>query len=648
LLLLAAFVAATAGCDGDDTTGSGSSSGSSSSGGGQGGQGGSATLPPIVDLMVDTNRDGYPAPWAPPPEHDFTLDSEGEDTWSLDSGAVFLANIDDDNLDGIKDADDAVINDEGEVKDSLDLARIRIRPWPEVPAGATGELRMDPDAFPHVRIFKHVVEGSNDSWELVIGSDGQCTDGANPDCTLVSLTDQEIADGVELGIEAKRYAGTPAATVGGVPWSGIVRLSFSIFEAGSTDPVTTDDVPDGIDVAELRVAPWIMFGNLTATPDELFANTPSLSFINGVEAAIDDYNAQNPETEPDIRFHKINNWQDHWTQDYFQTGFSSLPRPDGAAHGIRVAMPRPWGRSSSNSSLPRVWLQSNHLSPDSSYQQIYLHDHTGTSLDSYGNHDLVPPHDGYPYGRIILGGYGSPQADTTPLPETLDWYDANLVQGPYLMLDTYWLWVGHIDEVFSYVPADTERGWKLLVASPRLARQMLEDWQAQGYGNQIMFQGQQWYNGSNAEITINQVLADSDLAQWNQVAQNEIDSMLAGMVAAVGVAHDEIIEIPFLFDEAAYGYVVAYIPDTINSLVYHDYFVAPDPFGPMINGVDGFKADLEERLGPDNQVGRDGQGMHVFFVDNWDWYHALDGEVHCGTNTEGPPQPDVRWWEVMQ
>ena len=33
------------------------------------------------------------------------------------------------------------------------------------------------------------------------------------------------------------------------------------------------------------------------------------------------------------------------------------------------------------------------------------------------------------------------------------------------------------------------------------------------------------------------------------------------------------------------------------------------------------------------------------FADNWDYYHALDGEVHCGTNPEGAA-PRGKWADV--
>jgi protein-arginine deiminase len=68
----------------------------------------------------------------------------------------------------------------------------------------------------------------------------------------------------------------------------------------------------------------------------------------------------------------------------------------------------------------------------------------------------------------------------------------------------------------------------------------------------------------------------------------------------------------------------------------------------MIGGVDIFKQDLIDRLGsPQNQLGKDGQGLKVNFADDWEVYHILEGEVHCGSNVEASaPFADVRWWET--
>jgi protein-arginine deiminase len=206
--------------------------------------------------------------------------------------------------------------------------------------------------------------------------------------------------------------------------------------------------------------------------------------------------------------------------------------------------------------------------------------------------------------------------------------------------------VGHVDEVFSYVPANTPRGWKLLVGSPRLAKAMLEKASTDGFGAVEMFIGKTWWGGVDAAISIDEVLANVEVMQESQVAQTEIDGMLEDVKEAVGLADDEIIEIPYLFEEDSGG-LVAYNPGTANLLAFGDYVVHADPFGPQVNGADLFKKDLEDRLGtPVNQLGSKGQGLFVNFADDWDLYHVLLGEVHCASNVDGPPPANEKWWEA--
>src|SRR5262249_34909615 len=152
----------------------------------------------------------------------------------------------------------------------------------------------------------------------------------------------------------------------------------------------------------------------------------------------------------------------------------------------------------------------------------YKKDNSGDSFDSHGNHDLLPPYESngkkWPLGRIVHG--------SGILAETRAFYAAQ-IQGPPFVLDSNWLWVGHVDEFLSYVPAATPRGRKLLVASPRLARQMFLDQQTAGNGAVHMFVGKKRYLGEtntqiSAEVSIDDVLGNTSLMKWCQEAQMDI------------------------------------------------------------------------------------------------------------------------------
>ena len=66
-------------------------------------------------------------------------------------------------------------------------------------------------------------------------------------------------------------------------------------------------------------------------------------------------------------------------------------------------------------------------------------------------------------------------------------------------------------------------------------------------------------------------------------------------------------------------------------------FAPPKPHGPVIGGQDIFEAQLVEAFKP--------HGITVHFVEDWDLYHRLDGEVHCGSNTTRVVPDTNPWWE---
>lgn len=615
------FFFAWAGC-GDDSEGTGGSGNSTGEGAGT-----PTKAQFVIDVVVDANRNGV-ADAADPGDQD------AEETWDANSGAMFLPNLDDDDSDGVRDADDAVVN-AGE--DIYDFAGASVTACPECPDGAIGRLQLDEEGAKNVRVF--ALDASLTSWRLLAGETATCTDDV-PQCSPVTsyeLTTEEVRAGLTLAIEGRDVMRDATG------WNGYLDITYSIVDANG-EALTTEANPDGVDKARLRVAPWQLFGNLSPF-DRVWSSNTSPPFVAGVKAG-----AENAGVE----HRTYSNYGDQWTQDFFQTGFFAMPRLDAngnlVTHGMTVANARPWGRNNSDSSLPIAWLNQNYLGPDRATLVVYKTKHSGDSYDSHGNHDLIPAYTNgsasFPLGRILYG--------SGVLKETKAFYEAQGLQSPAMVVDTSWLLVGHVDEYLSYVPAATPRGWKLLIGSPDLARQMLLDAQADGYGSTMLHVGKFWYTNNGtapADISIDDVLADPDLLEASQNAQAAIDDEVAKLQAEIGLSADEIIEMPFLFDEVQYGqtsYNIAYQPGTVNSLVMGDTIVIPKPFGPNIGGVDIFEADLEQRLGTAlNQLGADGQGMDVFFADDWDVYHRLDGEVHCGTNPEAPaPFSSVSWWET--
>jgi len=565
---------------------------------------------PTSALLADTNRDGV---------IDDT-DRPGKAAWSPSGGAIFLANVDDDDSKGANDASDEVVNGPEDLKD---LARINLMPWKAAPATAKGTLTIEgQNADGAVRVFRN----DSDTWSVVDGN----------------FSARDLVSGLHLGIEAKDFVQNTDAT----SWDGYVVLHLIVTDGAKT--VVDDSV-------KLRVAPFIMISNTSALADVWNAapgdkagdqfHAGMMTLAGMVNVMLDD---ATPPSSQGI---------DQWAEDWWQIGVTYMPGPNGTTQMMRVT------QRSAQPDREAGAFAAEQLGPDVGF--IWPHtlgkpngqsDGKGYSLDSFGNHDTLPPYtngaDSYPLGRIINGGNTKHHID----PVVKAFYEAQAAQGPPLLVDTTWLVVGHIDEIMSYVPANTPRGWKLLYASPALAKTMLTTLNTNGNGSAVLFPGKFWLNqqGSQlnvkADITVSALLADTEIMAASDAAAANIAPVLAAIKAAAGLSDDEIIEMPTLFERADYGAgfeYVAHTPGTVNLRALNGAVGIPKPWGPQVGGVDIFEKDLQDRLGTAvNHLGTDGNGLKVVFVEDWDDYHALDGEVHCASTTSINSMPNVKWWEA--
>ncbi|MFO0564724.1 MAG: protein-arginine deiminase family protein [Polyangiaceae bacterium] len=607
------------------------------------GGGGGTTKPPpeIIDVVADTNRDGVVNAEDP-------TDQDREDQFDTTAGSSFIANLDDDDGDQKRDADDEIVNGDA---DKLDLAEFRVTAWPTSPKDGLGVVRIDQEAAESVRIFKQNPDGST---VLVLGSTGACTSAS--DCKYVlehKLTLAETQAGVTFLIEARRFRGmwlaslSPGDDAKKNTWTGNVDISYSI-ERETGERYTTKDVPDGFDHVKMRVAPWVMMGSLNPH-DTIWSSEAVPDFVDGnttaAQAASVGYTPYASSMSQD------GGWQDIWTEDFFQTGWTGFPGPNGSVRGMRIFNSRPWGRPPQNATpqtvsdyLPIRWILGNTdkgrppavLGPDRGGAEFYDNDQrqSGNTQDSHGNHDLVPPFPGYNMGRIIHGN--------KVMKTTQEFYATQGVQGPPIVLDTTWLAVEHVDEFFHWVPAKTKLGWKLLVASPALMTKMLEDMKSKGNGSAVLHLGR----GGEFEKTVDECLADTQLMQWSQVADAKIQGHIEVMKTETGLTDGDIIELPTWFEDLGKDEKVAWNPGMVNMRMMGNVADIPKPFGPDIGGSDPFEADVLARLGtPASELGSDGQGLKIFFTDDW-YYHAALGEVHCGTNASSPaPFAANKWWE---
>lgn len=567
---------------------------------------GAATI--VADLRADSNRDG-----------DVRFDDTDavKTVWDAKTGAVFLANIDDDRGRCPKTGDDVDLpkcNDAANevidgADDVLDLARLKTRPWAEAPDSATAILSVTPAAKDFVRLFKRTGDGAADFTVLADGD---------------ALTVDELRAGVELAIEGKDIVRDPKK------WDGFVDVTLTV----------TVDADSATDTVKMRVAPVLTYHHLLPAQEVFVTNNgdPGNKLMrNDLAAACTGVGLPTPTLISD---------QDPWAQDFFETGYMSMPGAGGAQHVVQVALRSanvydPADGKNPLRSAGQVVFSMLRGKDHAAVQQFDInHSQDMDSLNSFGNLETIPPYTladkTYPLGRMIRGKTPTFYPD----PTFVTMMESQAVQPP-VYIDTSWLLVGHVDETMSFVKASTPRGWALLVNDPTIARKMLEDQVTAGNGATPMFVGESWYddNGkaSPAVATISEVLADTTVMTASADAATEIDGQLAVMKKETGLTDAEIIKIPFLHTSMQGG-SYAYIPGMVNGILVSDKdFVAPNPHGPVIAGKDIFQQTMIDRLAP--------LGITVHFAEDWDEYHAALGEVHCGSNTRRQI-PDTKWWET--
>jgi protein-arginine deiminase len=592
-------------------------------------------------IVADTNRDGV-------------VDIEGDSdlleklTWTADRGALFLANIADtdqrcsrnitdstpnDQLDKCHDASDNVL------RNQKYLASLRTLPVDELSASAFGSISVTgPGAEEKVRIF--VKAGSK--WEFVTSN--------------YTFTAEELTGGLELGIDG-RDVRRPNG------WDGKATVRFSI----------TDGAETASDEVALRVAP-VLTHHHAQEAERVFStrqNYPAQNkfnedlVVNVADAGI---------LEPVFQFGR-----DIWTQDFFEPGYSSIPGPDGPVVLRIMIRSCQSGRQAGRQVFRDV--------RDKSVGAVQYLANGGT-LDSTGNLETIPPytHDGksYPAGRVIMGTYENER------PYMLEFLEAQETQVP-LELDTAWLVVGHVDEFLQFLPADNERGWVLMADDPIAGLEILRSASEAGHGAEPAFSRPYFPSdeGSCApNRTIDEELARPNMESLNQLAAERIAGNIEILKRETGLTQDEIIRVPAIFYDwqnidgerpcvaetlsasaasrldgittsdktpkppsilEAVGLqgsrlrrqaipetqLVAYYPGTINGVVLSSsFYLAPNPWGPVIGGEDIFAKAVVAAYEKAN--------YNVTFMDDWFSHHSFLGEIHCGSNTWR--NTDAPWW----
>lgn len=576
-----------------------------------------------VHMHVDADRDGT--------VDDTFARNRLWSTGASNTGAIICVNCDNDDGKSSTLHKDNCDNADGEINGGSDLSEIAPLDLRKVSGNSLGShsVRLSVDTGstnfqPYIRIFDTRAAGGIEIIGPNTGADKLFTDA-----------DFDAQHRIELGMEAIRFPFR--SQTGGASFDGYITLTLTVEDgAGGTSHRET---------AKIRVAPWILFNHMDVTDEVYVAEQPGDNdgvFIPQLRAVLGGKLKVIPVADCG---------RDRWAQDVMEIGFSQWPDANNLVSVTRTA-----GLRSSNDLFGK-YPGKRLLGPDYGYIEPNTPSVSNT-LDSFGNLECSPPIPGYPFGRVIYGhGGGGVFPARPPMTDQMRaLLEGQSVQSP-IPLDTDWLAVGHVDEFLSFIPDQSgTHGFKIAYASAQLGVDIVRAANAVSPATPL-FQGIKENNGNASGLvaphiaiygghaTVGAILGDPDFLAVQNTVQGSLDSNKQVLQRGLGLQPSDFIEIPALFHHYANQTNLRYIaftPGAANMLVVTNSpsnldLCIPKPFGPVVGGTCKF----EERI---TAAFQSNSAANIHFIDCFNTYHVLAGEVHCGTNTKRIP-PSRKWWE---
>ncbi|EUC35649.1 hypothetical protein COCCADRAFT_24461 [Bipolaris zeicola 26-R-13] len=235
-------------------------------------------------------------------------------------------------------------------------------------------------------------------------------------------------------------------------------------------------------------------------------------------------------------------------QDFLEPGFASMPGPDGPI-SLRIMIRSPQDERVAGRQLFEYYR-------DTGIGAVQQLGGSRDEINSGGNIETIPPYEfngtSWPAGRLILGNHGKQSHAMLPF------FRAQETQDP-LLLDADWLFAGHVDEFVQFLPADSERGWVMVVDDPLAGVKMLQQIKASGHGSRRLFSRNNDTIPANPcnnfgcqpipveSTTINEILANKDLISVQEQCAKRIEANMQILKQATGITDEEIIRLPSLF-----------------------------------------------------------------------------------------------------
>lgn len=648
-----------------------------------------------ADLRADVNRDGIV--YTGPASIMFD-DKTGQATWTYKRGAIVLPNLDDDggrckasvpleeiSVTTCNDSKDNIINGS---QDFADLAPLRLMPRPDAPDGMLAEIKIASEVRAKTRLFferngewrllppnkrftaQALREGVNLRLEaLDIVRDKRLWDGRIDVIAVVSNGKAVASDRVQFHVAPLILQSDllPAKQwyLPGMPWGQDGLAALSAVES-------LDSTQFSISVPPLQ--PFSGYLSILDAPNPSLSQSERMKLSaqrlgllgSAYKAFHDEFVAAARSVLPKPRIADLPTYEDPWVQDMFEMAYATMPKPNGKFQimhiALRSAQPQRFGAKgpllevlNSNVGIVEQWFDSDNFSPKNG----------DDSLNSTGNFGTIPPYSFngkiYPLGRIVYGqglawvrtGGGiidSSLPGGNELELRYRYPDRTFVrllkdqglQKP-VVIDTAWLAVGHIDELIAFVPSNTPRGWKLVLADPALAWRLMTESYSQGYGaTRFLSKLQRWEAGLPVEFvqrTIADIVNDPKMARAQRVAHAKIAGVLKALKAETGLQESEIIRVPVLFEPVYFNQrSFAFLtPDAANLVVLGKRSVAiAKQHGPLVKGEDIFEQAIATAF--------KSAGLSVHWVEDYIQAHGGIGEIHCQSNVLRDPGATAKWW----
>ncbi len=290
------------------------------------------------------------------------------------------------------------------------------------------------------------------------------------------------------------------------------------------------------------------------------------------------------------------------------------------------------------------------------------------NLDAFGNVQILPPIlPNYPLGRIIYGISNTPNQSNISY-NLVDFLESQQIQKP-IHVNTGWLNVGHVDEILSYIPDPKHRlGFRILIASTHKFIELISKLDPltiifNNSDNYYVFHEptteithkfkQRNHNQTEpcryqSQLSVKEILNWTELIETNQTYQTYLDEIKQILIHELNLQVNDIYEIPiYYWPKSISKRAKSIMPNMINNLYlntpksqnqHRGIILVPKPFLNNLKTIpfccDLFEMDFIKNIPKD---------IKVYFVNNWDSYYLLDGDINCGTNVLRTPIK-TKWW----